>query len=93
MADIRASRNHSLDEPELRSHLETLANEMREKFGIRSDFQGNVVRFSGSTVKSGEVTWTADRLTIELSFGFLGKVFKNQIADEIEKRLDAITAS
>jgi putative polyhydroxyalkanoate system protein len=90
MADIKTSRKHSLNESELRARLENLAAQMRKKFGIQCDFQGNVVHLSGDTVKSGMVTWTSDSLAIELTLGLMGKMFKRQIQKEIEKHIDAI---
>ncbi len=93
MADIKTSRNHYLDESELRSQLENLAAEMRKKFGIQSNFQGNVVHLSGSTLISGAVKWTSNTLTIELTLDLIGKMFKNQIEKEVEKQIEAIVAS
>lgn len=93
MADIKISRKHSLDESELRPQLEKLADEMANKFGIRSDFQGNVVRLSGNTIKSGTVSWTSDTLSIELTLVLMGKMFKNPIQKAIEERMNDIVVS
>ena len=93
MADIKLSRNHSLNESELRQQLEKLAGQMAEKFTIRSDFQGNDVYLSGSGVKKGLVSWTANTLSIELTFGLMGKMFKEPIRKEIEKKMNEIVGA
>jgi putative polyhydroxyalkanoate system protein len=92
MADIQTSRNHNLDLDELRSQLEDLAAELNKKYGIKSDFGENEAKISGSIIKNGFVNWSPDSLTLELSLGLAGKLFKNQIAKEIEKRINEIIA-
>lgn len=93
MADIKISRKHSLDESELRLQLEKLADEMANKFGIRSDFQPNGVRLSGNLLRNGAVSWTSDTLSIELTLVLMGKMFKHPIKKAIEERMHLIVAS
>ena len=93
MADIRKTRNHSLTESELQSHLENLAVDMERQFGIQCDFREKEVHLSGSAVTNGKVTWTSEFLTIELTLGLLAKMFKYRIEEEIEKHMDAIVGS
>ena len=92
MTDIKISRKHQIDENELRSQLEKLADQIAAQFGIRSDFGNNEVILSGNTVKKGAVTWTADTLSIELTLKMVGKIFKNQIKKEIEQKMNEIVA-
>jgi hypothetical protein len=82
-----------LDETELRPQLEKLAGQMAEQFDIRSDFRDNGVYLSGSAIKRGTVCWTADMLSIELTLKMVGKIFKHQIKDEIDKKLSDIVAT
>ncbi|MGB5987567.1 MAG: polyhydroxyalkanoic acid system family protein [Desulfobacterales bacterium] len=92
MADIRISRHHCIKEPELRHQLEKLAGEMKKKFGIQSDFRENRVCLSGKPLKHGEVAWTSDTLSVNLTFDLMGKVFKKPIQSEIESQIDAMIA-
>lgn len=92
MADIKISKNHSMNESELRPQLEKLADEMEKKFGIQSDFREKEVYLAGNTVKNGAVSWTEDTLTIELTFDLMGKMFKKPIQKEIEKKMNEMVA-
>ena len=93
MADIKVSTGHTLNQSELLPHLESLADEVRTKFGIESHFEENVIHLSGSTLKNGLVTWNSNTLTIELTLGFFGKMFKDQIEKEIKAQMEAFSAS
>lgn len=92
MADIKISRNHCIEESDLRDQLEKLADDMARKFGIRSDFQENKVRLSGRPLKRGEVVWTDDTLSVKLTFDLVGKMFKKPIESEIETQIESIVA-
>ncbi len=93
MADIKISKNHHIDETELRSHLVKLADQIAAQFGIRSDFRDHEVSLSGSAVKKGTVFWTADTVSIELTLNMAGKIFKNQIKQKIEQKMNEIVAA
>jgi len=92
MADIKISRNHCIEESDLRAQLEKLADDMARKFGIRSDFRDNKVHLSGRPLKRGEVTWTDDTLSVKLTFDLMGKIFKKPIESEIENQIDSMVA-
>lgn len=93
MADIKTTRNHSLSDSELRSHLEKLAAGISSQFGIQCDFQENAVHLSGSAVSTGKVTWTSETVSVELTLGLMAKMFRHRIQEEIEKQMDAIVAA
>jgi len=84
---------HLMISPELRSHLEELAKEMKKQFGSQSQFQENGVRLSGSKLKRGMVTWTSESLSVELTLGLMAKMFKSQIQEEIERQINVIVVS
>ena len=92
MPDIKKSTNHCLEESELRPLLEKLADEVTKKFGIQCDFKGNEVLLSGGVIESGTLTWTSNTVTIELTFGLMGKIFKTQIEEEIDAVIGSIQA-
>ena len=81
MADIKISKNHHIDETELRSQLVKLADQIAAQFGIRSDFRDHEVSLSGSAVKQGTVLWTADTVSIELTLNMAGYLLPLEITD------------
>ena len=93
MADIKLSKEHRLDQSELLPHLERLADEVRTRFGIESHFEENAIHLSGSTLKNGLVTWNSNTLTVELTLGFFGKMFKDQIEKEIKAQMEIFSTS
>ena len=93
MADITKIWHHHLNQADLRGKLEQIAGEVSEKLGIQCDFKDNAVHLSGPSIKKGRVTWTSEKVSIELSLGFMGKMFKPKIEKEIETQLEAILGS
>jgi putative polyhydroxyalkanoate system protein len=87
MADISKTQNHELESTELRTRLEKLATEMTQKFGIKSNWDGDTCHLSGSVLKNGKLMMADKSVTIELNLGFMAKMMKPQIEKEIDSRL------
>ena len=90
MADITKRQDHSLDPELLRSRLEELADEMKSKFGVKSEWDGNTCKLSGSALKRGTLEYTESEISLELTLGMMGNMIKGQIEKEIDARLAKI---
>ncbi len=92
MADISKSRNHSIDPEDLKQRLQSLAEEMGRKFGIKYRWDGDTCVLSGSALKRGSLTMTESSVSIELTLGMMAKMFKGQIEKEIDSHIDKLLA-
>ena len=90
MADIAKKQEHNLDREILRSRLCDLAEEMKSKFGVKYEWDGDTCKLSGSALKRGTLTMTDKDISLELTLGMMGKMIKGQIEKEIDARLAKI---
>lgn len=87
MADITRTKSHNLAPEELKRRIEQLADEMSRRFGIQSRWEGDTCRLTGAALKSGAVTMTKSEVSLELTLGFMAKMLKGPIEQEIDTRL------
>ena len=85
MADISKQMDHSLENALLRQRLEQLAVDMSKKYGLTHTWEGDVCRLAGGALKDGVVKMTEKDVSIELTLGFMAKMFKAQIEQEVIK--------
>lgn len=88
MADVDRKMNHNVPEDVMRKRLEELAHHMSQKYGLSHSWNGNICQLSGAALKKGEVCFTTDTVSIELTLGFMAKMFKGQIDEEVGKWMD-----
>ena len=90
MADISISRSHNLDMPTLRKRLEELAADLKKKYSLAATWKGDVCVLTGAGIKTAEVKLEARSVNIDITLGLLGKPFKSQIEDGINKKIGAV---
>ncbi|MCK9522304.1 MAG: polyhydroxyalkanoic acid system family protein [Proteobacteria bacterium] len=90
MSDIHIERPHNLPIDELRQRLDKLAAELGQKFGIVSSWSGDICHLKGSTVKNGELKIGDSGVSIDITLGMMGKIFKKPIEDGILARIDDV---
>ena len=90
MADINISRNHNLDTSILKERLETLAGDLKKKYGVRYRWDGDICLLDGAGVKKGSVNMTSSSVSIEVTLGMMAKLLKPKIEEEINKKIDRI---
>ena len=93
MADIRKTRKHNLEHSELKQKLESLAEDMRKKFGIKVRWEVDVCHLSGAGVKSGKVVLTDSDISIEMTLGMMAKMLKGKIEKELDERLNKLVGA
>jgi len=90
MSVIDIHRSHSLDKEHAREAAEALARDLSKKFDLNYQWDGDVLRFSRSGVK-GRLAIERSDLHMHLELGFLLRLFKSRIEQEINAQLDDIT--
>ncbi|HAQ85968.1 MAG TPA: polyhydroxyalkanoic acid system protein [Pseudomonas sp.] len=87
MARIIVERNHSLGRDAARVKAEQLAAKLERDFGVRCEWQGDVleVRRSGA---DGRIEVEEDRVRVLLNLGLLMSAMSTSVQAQIERALD-----
>ena len=87
MARIIVERTHTLGREVARAKAEQLAVRMEREYGVRCQWQGDVmeVRRSGA---DGRIEVEEDRVRVLLNLGFLLSAMGGSIRAQIERSLD-----
>jgi putative polyhydroxyalkanoate system protein len=90
MADITMTKQHDLEVEVLRERLQELADWLKQKYGIRSRWQGNTCLLEGSGLKQGVVAVTPSEVRVEVTLAMLAKMLKSQVEKEINSKIDKV---
>ncbi|WPN98710.1 polyhydroxyalkanoic acid system family protein [Pseudomonas sp. MUP55] len=91
MARITVEREHSLGKQGARAKAETLAQKLKDKYGVESSWSGDTLKLKRSGVK-GTVLVDDDLLRIDVELGLLMSAMSGTLKSEIEKALDKALA-
>lgn len=91
MARITVEREHSLGKEGARAKAETLAQKLKDKYGVESSWSGDTLKLKRSGVK-GTVLVDDDLLRIDVELGLLMSAMSGTLKSEIEKALDKALA-
>ena len=95
MADIHIERQHGMSLAQARKAAVKWAHQAEEKFAMECTYEegstSDELSFKRSGV-TGTLTITQDRFELQAKLGFLLGAFKDKIAAEIVKTLDALIA-
>ena len=95
MADIHIERQHGMSLAQAREAAIQWASKAEEKFAMECTYEegstSDELSFKRSGV-TGTLTVTQDSFVLQASLGFLLGAFKDKIAAEIVKTLDALIA-
>jgi putative polyhydroxyalkanoate system protein len=87
MPDISLVKPHELDLAVLRERLQELADWLKQKYGIRSHWEGDSCVLQGSGLKRGVVTMTPTEVQVEVTLAMLAKMLKPQVEKEIDNKI------
>jgi putative polyhydroxyalkanoate system protein len=92
MATIDISRSHHLENDEARRRAEALANNMKEKLGIRWRWEGDKIRFDAPSGAAKGATGTVhvdpSVVRVEVDLPFLLRAVKGTVETKINQKLD-----
>ena len=87
MASIEIHHAHSRSMKEARAAVERVAEHIAEKFGMRYEWDGDKLHFSGSGV-DGHIAIGKKSVDVNASLDFLRGMFKGPIEAEIHRYLE-----
>jgi putative polyhydroxyalkanoate system protein len=90
MADITMVKQHSVETALLKERLQELADWLKQKYGIRSRWQGDSCLLEGSGLKKGVVAVTPTEIKVEVTLAMMARFLKGQVEKEIGKKIDKV---
>ena len=91
MADIDLHRVHNLGLKAARVAADKMADHLGKKFGLRGDWEGNMLKFERPGV-TGTLAVTDKDLRLMVSLGFLLKAMRPSIEKAVVHEMDALFA-
>ena len=91
MPDIRMIKYHSLPLARARALVQQAADNLAEEYDLTSQWAGNTLHFRRAGVQ-GEMRVTESEIDLEVTLGFLLKVFKAKFVEHIEHNFDTLLA-
>jgi putative polyhydroxyalkanoate system protein len=91
MADIELHRVHNLGLKAARVSADKMAEHLGSKFGLKGDWDGNVLKFERPGV-TGSLAITDKDLRLSVALGFLLKAMKGSIEQAVVHELDKLFA-
>ena len=87
MSTIELKRDHALGLKKARVAAQRVADEMEREFGMTSEWEGNVLRFTRTGV-TGELVVTKSHVELSAKLGFLLSAFRGRIEEQIHRNFD-----
>jgi putative polyhydroxyalkanoate system protein len=90
MAHITVRRNHSLGLQEARDAAERIAGDLKQKFDLAYQWNGNALHFQRSGV-TGQMAVDDNEVHVEVTLGLLLRPLKGHFEQEIHRHMDALS--
>ena len=87
MSTIELKRDHALGLKKAKVAAQRVADEMEREFGMTSEWDGNVLRFTRTGV-TGELVVTKSHVELSAKLGFLLSAFRGRIEEQIHRNFD-----
>ncbi|MBE1161007.1 polyhydroxyalkanoic acid system family protein [Dyella acidiphila] len=87
MASIDIRRPHRLSPSDAHAVIDQVAARMREKFEVKTQWQGEVLAFERTGI-SGKIAIGTDEIHVSAQLGMLFSPLKGMIEQEIRRKLD-----
>lgn len=86
MSTIDIRHTHALPGPQARTAMEDVAAKLAERFGLQSQWRGDVLDFNGSGV-DGAIELQPGAVRVTATLGFLLSAMKGMVESEIQRVL------
>jgi putative polyhydroxyalkanoate system protein len=86
MSSIEITHLHSLSGDAARVAVQDMVDKLTERFGMKSNWLGDVLNFSGSGV-DGAISLLPGSVQVSAKLGFLASAMKPMIESEIQRVL------
>lgn len=93
MSRFEISRNHSLGADTLHEIVQKVGDELVQKHGGSTRWEGDELHYKQPMGIHGILTWDERSLHIDVKLGVMAGMFRSVIEDEVNHRLDKLLAT
>jgi putative polyhydroxyalkanoate system protein len=87
MAEFRITKPYTMSREEVREAAEGLAESLERQHGVRSRWEGDMVRIRGAGV-DGTMSFHDGLIDVWVRMGLLASMFEPVLKDEVQRYLD-----
>ena len=87
MAEFRITKPYTMSKDEVREAAEGLAESLERQHGVRSRWEGDMVRIRGAGV-DGTMSFHDGLIDVSVRMGLLASMFEPVLKDEVQRYLD-----
>ncbi len=87
MSEIHLHRKHTIGLRRAKVAAQKVADEMAQSYGMSSEWDGNVLRFTRSGVE-GTLRVAKDHIALDATLGFLLSAFRGRIEEHMNENFD-----
>lgn len=87
MADFRLTKPYTMSKEEIREAAEGLAKSLEREHGVRSRWEGDMVKIKGAGV-NGRMSFHDGLIDVSVRLGLLTSMFEPVLKAEIQRYLD-----
>lgn len=84
---MQIQRNHELGREEVRRRIESAAEALTKKYGVRTEWKQDALKMSASGL-DGQITYDDNQVTVVATLGFALKMLESTIQSAVEEALD-----
>ena len=87
MAEFRITKPYTMSREDVREAAEGLAKSLERQHGVRSRWEGDMVRIKGAGV-DGTMSFHDGLIDVSVRMGLLASMFEPVLKDEVQRYLD-----
>ena len=87
MATIQLEKETKLSKEEIKSKVEEIAKSLKEKYGVKGEWQGDNYSIKASGV-DGKIVVEDGKIKVDIKLGILVSAFKGKIESALKETLD-----
>jgi putative polyhydroxyalkanoate system protein len=87
MAEFRITKPYTMSREDVREAAEGLAESLERQHGVRSRWEGDMVRIRGAGV-DGTMSFHDGLIDVSVRMGLLASMFEPVLKDEVQRYLD-----
>lgn len=87
MSEIHLHRKHTIGLKKAKVAAQKVADDLAQEYGMESEWDGNVLRFSRSGVE-GALEVAKDSVVLDAKLGFLLSAFRGRIEEHVNENFD-----
>lgn len=92
MPKFTVERTHTLSADDAKTRLQSLADKLSEKYGLKSSWKSATLAEVKGTGASGTITCEAGKVSVMIDLSFALSPLKSKIEDKVKRELESALA-